>query len=1507
LLWVILGFLFLTGVYTPARASRSMPERQKSDLAFAENKNQWLSWVRYMGDLTHGKLVLEQNKISFFLDDASHSHHHTSQTDIHSYLLRIAFKGSSDSTKLVPADKESSYRNYFLGNDPAHWASAVGLYSTVIYKDIYPGIDAEVYGTGDNLKYQFRVKAGADVSQIALQYEGAQDLRLQEGNLHYSTTVGEFEELAPYAYQSGAAGWPAGEIRTVKCNYHLDVSAGLVTFSLPQGYDHSRELVIDPTLIFTSYTGSTADNWGFSATYDQDSNFYAGGIVFPYRAYVFSAFGSGTYPTTAGAFQTSYSSGTVARGDTCDIVLTKFNPTGTRLIYSTYLGGNGSDRPHSLIVDTAGNLYILGSTSSRNFPVSANAFDRSYNGNYDIIVTKMNATGTALLGSTYVGGSGDDGYNLDLNITYNYGDEVRGEIILDSLSNVYVSTSTKSSDLPVTSGAFQSTIGGGIDGCVFKMDPDLTQMLWCSYLGGSSNDAAYSVKLDMNQNLVVTGPTQSTDFHTTSGALHTSYMGGDCDGYVCKINTSGTSVLASTFLGTADHDQCFFAEIDNQNRIYILGQSLGGYPVSRGVYSDSGSAQFIQILDNSLSTSILSTVFGTGQTSVVDISPTAFLVDNCRNVYVSGWGGEVNQEYRITGYTNGLPVTANAYQSVTDGSDMYFMVLKQNLSAMLYGTFFGGSGSVEHVDGGTCRFDKKNGTIYSAVCAGCGANSFMQATTGAWSSTNKSDNCNYAALKFQMNYSGASVQVQASPRATGCVPLTVNFNSILTNVQTFNWDFGDGTANSSLRNPIHIYTDTGHYIVRLIGTNTGLCVSADTAYISVWVRNDSLSAYFGDSTAIDCYSKSINLSASNYPGSHFLWNFGDGSFSTANDTVSHVYTNPGLYTVSLTVTDTSKCNLQASFSAPVYVPPIVKIALTSTDTSGCPPLTVHPGNNTAANGQYHWDFGNGDTSTLRNPSYTYTSPGHYVIRLAVFDSTSCNKKDSVSFLVHVLDSAANAGFSVNRHFYNCDSVDVTVHSDYVGATWQKWDFGDGYTSTATTVSHRYRGAGYDTITHIVYDSRKICKQYDTVKIIVSLTPLRTGLSVPHTQGCLPFRAELYGSSPLLTTHYYWYFPGGDTAIGSPLTHTFSHVGSYRVLCVAIDSNACVNIDSNYATIVVVDDSVHARFNLVVLHDCDSNLSILLHNNSINAAHYLWTFGNGNSDTATNTSQHYTLPGTYTIKLLAIDTNRCHPRDSAYRTVTLKPNLTIGFTLRNICLGQDEAFVNLGSSSAQYHWTFGDNSSSSLYSPGHHYAAAGIYTATLTVKDTTTCNVYDTLRRNITVYQQPIAAFSMVADTAMFGDPVVFTNHSQHYNVSLWSFGDGDTSETHSPIHIYDHNLGRQIVCLDVYTQGVPCRDSICDSLYIRFVDLIGVPNAFSPNGDGINDIVKVEGKGIIRMEFRIYNRWGQQVYMGTDPKAGWDGTLDGVLQPMEVYTYTVDADLIDQHNVKLKGNITLLR
>jgi gliding motility-associated-like protein len=186
-------------------------------------------------------------------------------------------------------------------------------------------------------------------------------------------------------------------------------------------------------------------------------------------------------------------------------------------------------------------------------------------------------------------------------------------------------------------------------------------------------------------------------------------------------------------------------------------------------------------------------------------------------------------------------------------------------------------------------------------------------------------------------------------------------------------------------------------------------------------------------------------------------------------------------------------------------------------------------------------------------------------------------------------------------------------------------------------------------------------------------------------------------------------------------------------------------------------------------------------------------------------------------------------------------------------------------------------------------------------------VSDTITKPYTVFEQPEAQFYLEKDTYGFQTPVVFTNQSINANIYYWSFGDGNLSNEISPTHVYDNVFGWQNVCLEVYTADAPCRDTLCDRLYILFTPLIGVPNAFSPNGDGLNDVVKVEGKGIVELEFRIFNRWGLEVFYSSDSKVGWDGIYKGEPQEMEVYTYFAKAKFITGQPALLKGNITLLR
>ncbi len=550
----------------------------------------------------------------------------------------------------------------------------------------------------EQLKYDFLVAPGADVAQIKMRFNGADEVSLLIGALKIKTSVGDVVEQKPYAYQE-----INGFKVEVKCDF--EIQGNEVRFVLLDGYNTQLPLVIDPNVVFSSYTGSTADNWGYTATYDNQENMYIGGYV---NAIEFgTGLPNGVYPTTVGAFQTVWAGGTGGQNGngngiaySCDMGITKFSADGTQLLYSTYIGGTDNETPHSLVVDAQNNLIIYGVSYSSDYPVTANAFDQTNNTNGDIVVTKLNAAGTALLGSTFIGGTSMDGINFDPqefsigNLKRNYGDQNRGEVNVDAAGNIYVASCTKSADFPVSAGAIQTTNNGNQDGCAFKLNTDCSQLLWCTYLGGSNDDACYSLDLGPNGTLYVAGGSMSSNFPTTAGALHTSYMGGQYDGFMALINASGTQLLNSTYMGTGGDDQVYFVKLDALGNVYCVGQTTGNYPVVNATYSNPASGQFITKLNPALNSVFYSTVFGNGN-GLPNISPTAFLVDTCENIYVAGWGNSTNSIFSQYGFPANnmfnMPLTSDAYQSTTDGIDFYFIVLSKNAQNLLYGSYFGGA------------------------------------------------------------------------------------------------------------------------------------------------------------------------------------------------------------------------------------------------------------------------------------------------------------------------------------------------------------------------------------------------------------------------------------------------------------------------------------------------------------------------------------------------------------------------------------------------------------------------------------------------------------------------------------------------------------------------------------------------------------------------------------------------------------------------------------------------
>ncbi|HEY1038082.1 MAG TPA: PKD domain-containing protein, partial [Bacteroidia bacterium] len=730
------------------------------------------------------------------------------------HSVTMEFKNALNSVAIQGTEKQSNYSNYYLGKDPKKWASNVSNFKAVDYTSLYNGISVKTFSEFNNVRFDFIVAPNSDPSVIALEFKGQNRMYIRNNDLIIVTEVGEIIQKAPLAYQD-----INGKRIKVKCSYKLQ--GNIISFETGS-YNHNYTLTIDPTLVFASFTGSTSDNFGMTATYDNLGCTYAGGICY----------GEG-YPITTGAYQVNFNDGA---SNPYDMTLTKFSPDGSNLLFSTYVGGGSVDNPQSIIVDSHNNLLVLGSSNSMNFPVTTNAIDTSHNGYFDIIVLKLKYDGTALLASTYIGGSDFDGKNVILNLRPNYADDLRGGILVDASDNIYIATSTKSINYPVTSGCAQPNRSGSQDGCVAKLSPDLSSFFYSTFLGGTVEDAAYNIALDDNNCLYVTGGTMSTDFPVTSGALITSNTPSDIDGFLTHLSADGSTVLHSTYLGTTLRDQSHFVQLDKNGDVYVFGQTFGSYPVSPGAYSNPGSGQFIHCLNPELNTTIFSTVVGTGA-SGPDISPAAFLVDNCNNIYISGWGGSLNNSGTHVSSTIGLPISSNAFQSTTDGNDFYFMQLSEHASSLLYATYFGGNISHEHVDGGTSRFDK-TGAIYQAICAGCGAHSDLPTTPGAWSQTNNSFNCNNAVVKFSFNTEITSAQFTTFPSfPVGCVPLSVNFTNQSLHAVSYEWDFGDGNFSTD-EHPAHTFTTPGDYFVTLIATDSSTCNIKDTTFLPVTVYPD---------------------------------------------------------------------------------------------------------------------------------------------------------------------------------------------------------------------------------------------------------------------------------------------------------------------------------------------------------------------------------------------------------------------------------------------------------------------------------------------------------------------------------------------------------------------------------------------------------------------------------------------------------------------------------------------
>ncbi|HEY6389843.1 MAG TPA: SBBP repeat-containing protein [Bryobacteraceae bacterium] len=678
-------------------------------------------------------------------------------------LQWLAPKAGSLSMVLLNANRHApasrrepitAVHNIFLGSDPAQWRTNTPLFSKIGFQSVYPGIDVVYYGSPNALfEYDFKIAPGARPGDIRLSFPGAQKLRLDESG---DLLIGTVKQHRPNAYQQ------VGGVRhAISASYKLTANNEVI-FELAH-YDEARSLIIDPTVTFATFLGGADFDQVYAMTLDSAGNIFLAGQTastnFPLRAggtagnrdifiakldptgnhliystvlggaqtdcpgaiavdaagnaYVAGYTSSTDFPVTAGAYQTQ-SSGLE------DGFVLKLSASGA-LVYSTYLGAPGRDFVTAIAVDTSGNAYVAGYTSSVGFPIVAGAFQSAYAGGFfDAFVTKVKATGSALLYSTFIGGSGND---------------TASSIAIDTNGNAYIAGQTDSSNFPVSAGVVQSSNAGGSDAFVTKLNAAGSAIAFSTYLGGASNELGNAIAIDSSQNVYLAGATASVDFPVSAGAFQIA-LAASYDAFVTKLNSSATAVVFSTYLGGSGSDQATALTLDSSGTVWLTGSSSStNFPLLNAVYAQpsGGNDAFVVNLNSAGNGLLFSSYFGGSG----DDSGLAIRLDNGGSPVVAG----------VTSSAN-FPTTAGVVQSTFGGGYDGFILKLQNT---------------------TCTYNVNPTTLIVAAGGGSGAIS-ATSTSG----------CNAPGVSSNVNWASVSITGSTANWSVAANPSSQNRNGALT-------------------------------------------------------------------------------------------------------------------------------------------------------------------------------------------------------------------------------------------------------------------------------------------------------------------------------------------------------------------------------------------------------------------------------------------------------------------------------------------------------------------------------------------------------------------------------------------------------------------------------------------------------------------------------------------------------------------------------------------------------
>lgn len=725
-----IGFLLLSvvtnhSVFHNDSMANKPNEIKKSDLANIEKErlketfgNIPLHFEPNVGQTNETiKFLARGNGYALFLTDneavLSLQKRGKNRSEDKSAVVKMSMEGANDSPKSIGLNQTEGKSNYFIGNDSKKWQTNVPNYKQVKYEEVYKGVDLVYYGNGRQLEYDFLVQPNADPTQIKLNFGGIKDATIekQTGDLLLETEIGTIRQHKPIVYQT-----VEGERKEIASSYAMakdEKQKFSVGFRLGE-YDKSKELVIDPILVYSSYLGGDRTDSGLDIAVDGNGNAYVTGYTI-----------SVNFPVTAGALKTTLLP-IASSVYGFEAFVSKINQTGTALVYSTYLGSNsGSETGYGISVDASGNAYITGSTDSTNFPV-VNAQQSTYAGNTDAFICKLNPTGSALLFSTFYGGIGSDVgqkirlVNGDLFIAGNStstnfpttagvlkpapcsgagcqpsfqsesfvsrfstngnaiwstllggnGADFTNSLAVDSNGNSYVVGYTLSTDYPVTAGAFQTTNSGGQDGFIAKVNSSATALSYATYLGGGlQSDRIWDVDVDADGNAVVAGQTENSNFPTTTGAFDTVWNNSS-DAFLTKLNSTGTALVYSTFFGGTGADKAFAVRLASNGEAIIAGETNSAslnFPLRNSLQGNLGT-MFIARFNTTASDIVYSSLIGTGGVK-------AIALDSAGSAYLTGEAHYIQTTQDAFQSTRG-----NASTSIPDGFVMKIGATDESLT-----------------------------------------------------------------------------------------------------------------------------------------------------------------------------------------------------------------------------------------------------------------------------------------------------------------------------------------------------------------------------------------------------------------------------------------------------------------------------------------------------------------------------------------------------------------------------------------------------------------------------------------------------------------------------------------------------------------------------------------------------------------------------------------------------------------------------------------------------------